>query len=37
MRHSVKITEMLSAFSTQPDGSMSLGDFERMMVVTKMV
>jgi len=32
-----EITEMLAAFSTVPDISMSLADFERMMVVAGMV
>jgi len=32
-----EITEMLAAFSTSPNGSMSLADFERMMVVAGMV
>lgn len=29
--------EMLAAFSTSPDGSMSLVDFERMMLTAGMV
>lgn len=33
----VKILEMLEAFSTSPDKSMSLADFERMMILTKLV
>jgi len=32
-----QITEMLAAFSTSLDGSVSLADFERMMVVAGMV
>ncbi|KIK91120.1 hypothetical protein PAXRUDRAFT_799005 [Paxillus rubicundulus Ve08.2h10] len=32
-----KILEMLETFSTSPDKSMSLEDFERMMILTKMV
>ncbi|KAF8846098.1 hypothetical protein BDN67DRAFT_891289 [Paxillus ammoniavirescens] len=32
-----EILEMLETFSTSPDKSMSLGDFERMMILTKMV
>ena len=31
-----KMLEMLAAFSTAPDKSMSLADFERMMVATRM-
>ena len=33
----IKILEMLGAFSTSPDKSMNLADFERMMVLTKLV
>ena len=33
----LKILEMLGAFSTSPDKSMNLADFERMMVLTKLV
>ncbi|KIJ66226.1 hypothetical protein HYDPIDRAFT_26594 [Hydnomerulius pinastri MD-312] len=33
----LKILEMLEAFSTSADKSMSLQDFERMMIMTKMV
>lgn len=33
----IQITEMLAAFSTSPDSSVSLADFERMMVIAGMV
>lgn len=32
-----QILEMLEAFSTLPDKSMNLADFEQMMIVTKLV
>jgi len=32
-----EIIEMLEAFSTSPDKSMNLQDFERMMIVTKLI
>ncbi|THV08234.1 hypothetical protein K435DRAFT_771788 [Dendrothele bispora CBS 962.96] len=31
-----EMVEMLEAFSTQPDKSMSLGDFEKMMITTRL-
>lgn len=31
-----QIIEMLEAFSTSPDKSMSLGDFEKMMIAAKL-
>ena len=34
---SLQIIEMLEAFSTSPDKSMNLQDFERMMIATKLI
>lgn len=37
LTHIPKILDMLEAFSTAPDKSMSLTDFEHMMILTKLV
>jgi hypothetical protein len=37
LKKKIQITEMLAAFSTSPDSSVSLADFERMMVIAGMV